>query len=225
MGRSDQRCSICSAPETIRAMVNAELAKEPGKRLTLRQLEKISHFSKSALSKHSRRCLFRKALLDHRANFFSRGDRIHVHWPNDPPLTDEEVVRRANGNRLWIIDVCFVRGAIQNPAALENANKVYRKTAGMPAAETPKPADSAAFAQPEAEASSAQACAESFLLSTVKSPGTPSPEPPQECQHDMRRVSGDILRCIACGFQQTAFQPVGFSFAEVAEMKNRRRRF
>lgn len=76
-------CSICTAPAEVQDAVNAALSKNT----KLRDLAAQSRFSKSALHRHSQRCLARQVLTQHRtAKFNERRDLIFVEFPGQPPI-------------------------------------------------------------------------------------------------------------------------------------------
>jgi hypothetical protein len=122
MGRHDQQCSICASPKPVLDAINMELSKPPTERMKLRDLEKICSFSKSTLSKHSRRCLARHALLQH------RDKRKLVGNPNNyqlivtglhPDRPDLDQVPDPNDPRPIIkLRVTYKKAAVRNPIAL-----------------------------------------------------------------------------------------------------------
>lgn len=89
-------CSVCSAPGNVLQAVNDALARKE----KLRDLEKRSGFSRSALSRHGRRCIAVQTLTTYRDNkFHPETDRAIVRWPNQtiPAL----------GPNDWLVAVSF----------------------------------------------------------------------------------------------------------------------
>jgi len=82
MGRTDQVCSLCAAPESVRDYVEAQVRA----RRKLRDLEEETAFSKSVISKHMRTHVPKREALKHRAirkiNLAER--RLIVEWPEIP---------------------------------------------------------------------------------------------------------------------------------------------
>ena len=82
-------CSICSSPAHIREIIDAELMRPSSQRMRLRDLEKLTHVSKSALSRHSRKCLIRSLLSEHRQRMSVDPDaNIYVLYPNNQVTRD-----------------------------------------------------------------------------------------------------------------------------------------
>jgi hypothetical protein len=75
-------CSICSAAADIVAGVNAELLKPPSERKNLRELERLSGFSRSALSRHGRNCIPEIRLALNREKTAPHSGREVVRWPD-----------------------------------------------------------------------------------------------------------------------------------------------
>lgn len=91
-------CSICAAPAEIQKAVNDSLKN----RERLRDLSKRSGFSRSALSRHSRKCIRREVLAQHRSDYFQPGDQIAVvypsgtshEWSSGKPFNADEVAKQ-----------------------------------------------------------------------------------------------------------------------------------
>jgi hypothetical protein len=79
MGRHD--CSVCLSP--VASAVNAELLKPRHERMKLRELEKLSGLSRSALGRHSLNCIpkLRLALNREKKVHASGTGRMVVFWP------------------------------------------------------------------------------------------------------------------------------------------------
>jgi hypothetical protein len=85
MGRNPyQTCTVCGAPAEVSAAINAELAKPPGERMKLRDMEKLCHISKSAISRHTRKCLPKHILSTYRSTgkVDLKNRRVIVEWPD-----------------------------------------------------------------------------------------------------------------------------------------------
>ena len=81
MGTFFRPCSVCSAPAQVTASVNLELSK----RTKLRDIAKLSGISKSAIHRHSQKCLPREVLAAYKtARFNPNVGRVFVQWPEDP---------------------------------------------------------------------------------------------------------------------------------------------
>ena len=81
MGNS-QTCSICSAPAEVQSAVNMALRK----RERLRDIQARAGFSRSALSRHSIKCLGKQILDEHKTAFFNhKTDSAWIEWPDSPP--------------------------------------------------------------------------------------------------------------------------------------------
>jgi hypothetical protein len=95
-----QNCGICSAPQAVRAAIDAALTAQPRVK-SLRELENETAFSRATLSRHFRRCLPKAVMLEHRAktkiNVAGSKRRTIVAWP-DVPLCE--------GRRLTIMGEC-----------------------------------------------------------------------------------------------------------------------
>lgn len=79
-------CSICTAPAYIRNAVDVELSR----RTRLRDIAKMTHLSKSAIHRHSKRCVSRTSLQGlHTARFNPELHRVLTRWPNDPVCTPD----------------------------------------------------------------------------------------------------------------------------------------
>jgi hypothetical protein len=80
MGSND--CSVCQSPAV--STVNAELLKPAHERMTLREIEKISGLSRSALGRHNLRCIPRLRLAlnrERKANASGTPGREIISWP------------------------------------------------------------------------------------------------------------------------------------------------
>jgi hypothetical protein len=101
-------CSICDAP--VRAEIDAALRKgDP-----LRQLEARSGFSRSALSRHSRKCLAREAVAEHKNRKVDLTTQlVWTEWPNGElvrlpaPYSFRGVLRDTPGENDVILKVEF----------------------------------------------------------------------------------------------------------------------
>jgi hypothetical protein len=82
-------CSICSSPPHIREIIDAELMRPSSQRMRLRDLEKLTHVSKSSLSRHTRKCLIRSLLSEHRQKMHvDPSANIYVLYPNNEVTRD-----------------------------------------------------------------------------------------------------------------------------------------
>jgi hypothetical protein len=77
-------CSVCNAPREVREIIEAELQKEKSVRRPLRVLAALSGLSKSAISRHSCKCLALRKLANFRDKRKGgpRPKRIVVKWPD-----------------------------------------------------------------------------------------------------------------------------------------------
>lgn len=82
---SSQRCSVCTSPPGVLEYVNAIFSKPRRERIPLRELQKQTGLSRSALSKHSIRCLTREKLIAYREQKRQDWDskRKVVAWPRE----------------------------------------------------------------------------------------------------------------------------------------------
>jgi hypothetical protein len=82
MGRTDQVCSLCSAPESVRDYVEAQVRA----RRKLRDLEREVAFSKSVISKHMRTHVPKREAFRHNAikKINMSGRRTIIEWPEVP---------------------------------------------------------------------------------------------------------------------------------------------
>jgi hypothetical protein len=81
MGRTDQQCSLCVAPENIRAFIESQVKA----RRKLKDLEFETGFDDSVISRHMRKCVPAREAREHRdlrrkINFAGR--RYVVAWPD-----------------------------------------------------------------------------------------------------------------------------------------------
>ena len=74
-----KHCSVCSSPASVRAAVDSALAKHE----KLRDIAHKSGFSKSAVHRHSQKCVARNVLSSHKAHF-ARGGKFFAWFPNQP---------------------------------------------------------------------------------------------------------------------------------------------
>jgi hypothetical protein len=76
-------CSVCNAAGDVKSVVDAELLKPPGERKNLRELARLSGFSRSALSRHTRKCIASIRLESYREKVSPTvGGRMVVRWPD-----------------------------------------------------------------------------------------------------------------------------------------------
>jgi hypothetical protein len=74
-------CSICAAPAEVQSAINRGLAA----RVKLRILAQESGLSKSAIHRHSQKCIARQTLNTFKsARFNANTGRIFVRWSDDP---------------------------------------------------------------------------------------------------------------------------------------------
>lgn len=186
-------CSICSAaPEVLKAINESLAAHEK-----LRDLAARSKFSRSALSRHSRRCVRRAVIQEHASKIFVPGrDRIRVYFAGQTltDLSEHDV----------LVEICyekFVTYAEKNP---------------------PEPATAAATEsqpsvaiEPETIAPAPPQLPKPATVETVETP----------CNHEMKLVAGDVSRCVRCGFQTQPAQIIGVGKAFVEQSRDPMSRF
>jgi hypothetical protein len=91
MGKGD--CSVCSAPAEVFAAVNNALRKKE----KLRDIEARAGFSRSALHRHSKNCLPKLILAEHKALTFNpKNGREVVSWPNGTFTVHGKPIREEN---------------------------------------------------------------------------------------------------------------------------------
>ena len=90
-------CSICSAPVEVVRAINSALAK----REKMRDIAARSGFSKSAIHRHSQRCVPREIISAHKsARFDARTGRVFVSWPDDPSCPADTRGKLLPGHRI-----------------------------------------------------------------------------------------------------------------------------
>jgi hypothetical protein len=204
-----QRCSICSAPREIRERVNDALAKK----VKLRTLAAESGFSRAGLSRHNRKCLPKQQLKNFRdtRKGARSGGRILIRWGEGGVFCYNraaEIAAVPNDNDI-LIQVTFAKSLVQNPPALAKPadGKFPQKTQGKPQDATKSLA-----------VSDSPLDAEHTNVPLIPPQHSPTGE---SCQHEMHRVSGDIERCVHCGFQSEPWKPTGVTRAFLEEKRNR----
>jgi hypothetical protein len=129
-------CSICAAPAEVQSAINRGLAA----RVKLRILAQESGLSKSAIHRHSQKCIARQTLKTFKAARFNAATgRIFVQWPNDPSAPDHlrgrifPNYRPITENDVLIVVTYEQAATIGNPIALapngwdEKAQKAFQK--------------------------------------------------------------------------------------------------
>ncbi len=131
MSNPYQTCSICKAPPEVLAAVNEALRK----REKFRDLAARTVFSRATLHRHSKKCLQRAALAEHKARALNpRSGRMVVQWPTgalslygNKPIRPEDLLR---DDFLFVVEYENIdAAAVGNPRGLsptpENINRLH----------------------------------------------------------------------------------------------------
>lgn len=228
-------CIICTGPREKREVINQMLwAKIP-----LRQIAAETGTSRATLSRHSIRCLLRSQAQ--RAKLFdAKRGRIlarifgKLYRPADLHSDCGSPATELPANEIRCDDVVVAltlrSGHIKNPSALIIGQQF---SAGRKLEFRLKVTSQAATVSAEASqttqepAEPSQAAAERAIAPEPILREQSHPQEPVElaCEHELKNVSGNVWRCLRCGWQKPTPKPFGVGFDFLSRKKSMHGRF
>lgn len=172
---------------------------------TLKQIAAKTGFSKSAIHRHAQGCVRIGRI---RREKYNPERRVLTHnLTNDKLYRIEDKIIPANEVECEDVVLEVIFSGSPQGIAFEEPQEAPQQA--EPPAEPPTVNESENIA-PEPPA-------------PQQSPSSETIEP--SCKHEMRKVSGDMERCIHCGCQSQPYHPVGLTFDQLKNIKKRHSRF
>ena len=208
------QCSVCALPSDLRA--HGEKLIVEGKEYREVVLLSPNGPSKSSWHRHMTGCYRRRRFYGIGKPAGKEEERLITQWPNGSFTLDGQPFTATFRHGDIVLKIVYEQKEIRNPSALIDAARA-EDAERFPAVATEEAAPEGGLpvVRPTEGPAEKQILGAAEDISQL-------PAPPTPCQHDWKDIAANIKRCLHCGQQENAFQPVGVSRKEFAEQRGSR---